>query len=41
MRNLGKWIGPTGSDCGIVNVRDVFVSFLVKICEVIRQEVAR
>jgi aldehyde dehydrogenase family 7 protein A1 len=21
VRNLGKWIGPTGSDCGIVNVR--------------------
>ncbi|GJJ14509.1 hypothetical protein Clacol_008773 [Clathrus columnatus] len=22
IRNIGKWIGPEGSDCGIVNVRD-------------------
>lgn len=22
VRNIGKWIGPAGSDCGIVNVRD-------------------
>ena len=21
MRNVGKWIGPAGSDAGIVNVR--------------------
>lgn len=24
-RNLGKWIGPAGSDCGIVNVRLVYL----------------
>ena len=23
IRHLGKWIGPTGSDCGIVNVRPI------------------
>ena len=28
IRNVGKWIGPAGSDAGIVNVR-VFFSFLL------------
>lgn len=31
VRNLGKWIGPEGSDCGIVNVRYlVHFSFILR-----------
>ncbi|PSR81766.1 hypothetical protein PHLCEN_2v6275 [Hermanssonia centrifuga] len=32
LRNLGKWIGPAGSDAGIVNVRKQHHSF-VSICQ--------
>jgi aldehyde dehydrogenase family 7 member A1 len=28
MRNVGKWIGPGGSDCGIVNVSSFSLPFL-------------